>query len=208
MKATFSKSHRAHSRIGAGTARPRGLLTTDKNVGTSSPRPGVRAGLNPPCKPRRMAGIFLTECLVYLAIFALLTGIGLAAFYLCWNHSQALVYATDDISAALRAGERWRADVRRATGRISLEPSATGEWMRIPEGERTIVYLFEAGEVRRELLASQTSELLLPRVKTSQMSVAARSGVTAWRWELELNARRPETQLPLLFTFEAVQTKP
>ena len=159
-------------------------------------------------KSRRTAGMLLAECLVYIGLFALLTGIGLATFYLCWNHSQALVSATDDIGAALRAGERWRADVRRATGVISLEPSATAERVRIPAGEKTIVYHFEAGEIRREVPASHTSELLLPRVKTSEMTVESRSGVTAWRWELELSLRRPETQLPLLFTFEAAQTKP
>ena len=150
----------------------------------------------------------LIECLVYIVIFALLTSIGLAAFYLCWDHSKALVGATDDIGAALRAGERWRADVRNATRKISLEPSAKGEWVRIPGRERAIVYRFEAGEVYREVPALKTSELVLPRVKTSQMSVEARRGVTAWRWELELQLRRPETQLPLLFTFEAAQTKP
>lgn len=157
---------------------------------------------------RRSAGILLTECLVYLAVFALLTSIGLAAFYLCWDHSKALVYATDDIGAALRVGERWRADVRAAAGQISLESSATGELARIPRSEKVIVYRFEAGEVYREVPALHVSQLLLPRVKTSSMSVELRSGVTAWRWELELEPHRPETQLPLLFTFEAVQTKP
>jgi hypothetical protein len=40
------------------------------------------------------------------------------------------------------------------------------------------------------------------------MKMDARGDVTAWRWELELMQRRKETQLPLLFTFEAVQTQP
>lgn len=159
-------------------------------------------------KSRRIAGILLVECLVYIAVFAILTGIGLAAFYLCWDHSKALIYATDDIGAALRVGERWRADVRHATGKIALEPSATGELVRMPERNQAIVYRFEAGEVYRDIPAMHTSERLLPRVKSSQMLVEARNGVTAWRWELELGLRRSETQLPLLFTFEAAQVKP
>jgi Tfp pilus assembly protein FimT len=159
-------------------------------------------------KSRRIAGIMLTECLVYLAIFSLLTGIGLAAFYLCWNNSQALVFATDDIGAALRAGERWRADVRNATGTISLEPSAAGERVRIPGRDKLVVYRFETGGMYREVQAGKTSELLLPRIDNSHMSAAARNGVTAWRWELQLKSRRQEAQLPLLFTFEAAQTKP
>jgi len=208
MKTTLAKSRWTDSSIGAGTARHRDVLARDKDMGTSRPHPGLRTGLHAPAKARRTAGMLLAECLVYIGLFALLTGIGLATFYLCWNQSEALVSATDDIGAAWRAGERWRADVRHATGAISLEPSATAERVRIPAGEKAIVYHFEAGEIRREVPASHTSELLLPRVKTSEMTTESRSGVTAWRWELELNARRPETRLPLLFTFEAVQTKP
>jgi hypothetical protein len=159
-------------------------------------------------KSRRTAGILLVECVVYFAVFSILTGIGLAAFYLCWDDSKALVAATDDIGAVLRAGERWRADIRGATGKISVEPSAAGERVLIPGPAKEIVYRFEAGELRRESPAGQTSGLVLARVKTSQMTMESRNGVTAWRWELELSLRRPETQLPLLFTFEAAQTKP
>jgi hypothetical protein len=49
---------------------------------------------------------------------------------------------------------------------------------------------------------------MFAKVKTSQMKMDPRGGVTAWCWELELTQRRPETQLPLLFTFEAAQMKP
>jgi hypothetical protein len=159
-------------------------------------------------KMRRAAGIMLTECLVYLAVFAILSSIGMAAFYFCWDHTRAVIYATDDIASALRAGERWRADVRGATGKISVETTATGELVRIPETEKEIVYRFESGEVRREISTLKNSQLLLPKVKTSQMKADARGTVSAWRWELELTPRRKETQLPLLFTFVAAQTKP
>jgi hypothetical protein len=157
---------------------------------------------------RRQSGILLMECLVYISVFAILLGIGMAAFYFCWDHSKALIYAADDIESALRAGEHWRADVRGATGKISVETTATGEVVRIPETEKEIVYRFESGEMRREFSTSKNSQLLLPKVKTSQMKTEARGSVTAWRWELELTERRKETHLPLRFTFEAAQTKP
>jgi hypothetical protein len=159
-------------------------------------------------RARRAAGFLLTECLVYLAVFAILIGIGTAAFYFCWDHSKALIYATDDIASALRAGERWRADVRTATGNISIETTAAGEVVKIPEGEKEILYRFDSREVRRQMSSSEFSELLLPNVKASQMKLDARGEVRAWRWELELAQRRKETHLPLLFTFEAAQTKP
>ena len=159
-------------------------------------------------KTRRAAGMMLIQCLVYISVFAILMGVGFGAFYLCWDHSKALIYATDDIGAALRAGECWRADVRAATGKISIVSTAAGEVVRIPEPQKEIVYRFESGEVRREISTLKNSQLLLQKVRTSQMQEEPRDGVTAWRWELVLNERRPETQLPLLFTFEAAQTKP
>jgi hypothetical protein len=157
---------------------------------------------------RRAAGILLMECLVYIAVFAVLLGIGTAAFYFCWDHTKALICATDDIASALHAGERWRADVRAATGKISIETTVAGEVVRIPKTEKEIVYRFESGEVRREFSTSKNSQLLLPKVKNSSMESEMRGGVAAWRWELELAERRKETHLPLRFTFEAAQSKP
>jgi hypothetical protein len=157
---------------------------------------------------RRQAGILLTECLVYISVFALLTGMGTAAFYFCWDHTQAVITASDDIAVALHAGERWRADVRGATGKITVETTAAGEVVRIPTAEQAVRYRFAAGEVRREFSTPKPSQLLLPKVKTSRMETEVRSGVTAWRWELELTPRRKETALPLVFSFTAVPIKP
>jgi hypothetical protein len=154
-------------------------------------------------RARVPAGYLLMECLVYIALFAIILGLGLATFYLCWDNSKALLYVTDDIAAALRAGERWRADVRGATGEITVETTTEGELLRIPRGTNAVFYRFNAGEIRRQLASSDFSESLLPTVKASQMVLDARGPVSAWRWELELKSRRKETHLPLLFTFEA-----
>ena len=153
----------------------------------------------------RCAGILLTECLVYIAVFAILTSIGFASFYLCWDHSTALVVATDDIGSALRAGERWRADVRAATGKISVQATPEGELLRIPRGRNEVFYSYHNGAIRRKLASAGSAELVFARVASSQMQTETRDGVTAWCWELELPQRRSETQLPLLFTFEAAQ---
>lgn len=157
---------------------------------------------------RRQAGILLMECLVYISVFAILTGLGTAAFYFCWDHTRAVIATTDDIASALQAGERWRADVRAATGKISVVTTVAGEVVRIPKAEQEIIYRFAAGEMRREFLNPKHSQLLLAKVKTSQMATTAPGGVTAWRWELELTPRRQEAGLPLAFTFAAVSTKP
>jgi len=155
------------------------------------------------CPARFRAGYLLIESLVYLSVFAVLLGLGLGAFYVCWDHSKALHSATDDITAALHAGERWRADIRQATGTITGETTAAGARLRIPCGTNVIIYRFQTGEIHRQAAAAGFSELLLAQVKTSEMVMETRGPATAWRWELQLTPRRPETRLPLAFTFEA-----
>ena len=155
-------------------------------------------------KRARLSGITLIECVVYFAVFSILLGLGTAAFFFCWDHTKAVAYATSDIESALRAGEHWRADVRAATGPISVETATWGQTVTIPEGEKQIVYHFAAGELRRQTAPENVSQLLLSKVKSSQMQSDPRGHVAAWRWELELTDRRRETRLPLLFTFEAV----
>jgi len=152
---------------------------------------------------RAQTGVLLIECIVYIGLYAIVVGLGLATFYLCWDNSKALLYVTDDMAAALRAGERWRADVRSATGKITVKTMAQGELLRIPNGTNAILYRFSAGEIHRQLASSNFSESLLPTVQASQMVMDPRGPVSAWRWELELKTRRKETHLPLRFTFEA-----
>ena len=148
-------------------------------------------------------GYLLIECLVYLSVIVVILGLGLGAFYTCWDYSKALHYATDDINAALHAGERWRADIRNATGKITVETTAEGERLRIPRGTNVLIYSFTADEVHRQIASSAFPELLLSKVKASHMVTETRGPVAAWRWEVELTPHRKETRLPLLFTFEA-----
>ena len=150
----------------------------------------------------------LVECISYIAVFLILSGVAMGSFYLCWDHSKALISASDDISAALRAGERWRADVRTASGTITVETRANGEIVKIPEGEKEITYTFDSKKIERQVGMVSLPVMLLPRVISSEMQPDTRGGVTAWRWELQVAQRRKETHLPLLFTFEAVQKTP
>jgi len=159
-------------------------------------------------KPRPDAGIMLVQCLVYIAVFTLLSAVAFDCFYKCWNHTEALVYATGDITSALHAGERWRADVRSATGKITVQTDAAGEQVRLIQHGHAVVYSFASGEVRRQIPGSKISELLVDNVKASQIISTNRSRVAAWSWDLELTSRRPETRFPMLFTFEAAQLKP
>jgi Tfp pilus assembly protein FimT len=153
----------------------------------------------------RQSGITLIECLVYVAVLAIMTGLALGAFYVCWDGFRALISTTDDVSAALRAGEHWRADVRAATGTISVENSASGQIVKIPENGNQIVYAFSSNEMRRQVGSDGFSQLVLPKVKSSEMKSDVRGGVRAWHWELELPERPKGPHVPMLFTFEAAQ---
>ena len=155
----------------------------------------------------RTLGIFLLECVMYIALLGLVLGGATTAFYFCLGHSEAVMVTTDNIASVLHTGERWRADVRAATGKITIQTNATSEVVQIPQGARVVSYRFEAGQVSRQLSASGLPIMLLGNVKNSQMTMDER-GVRAWRWELELAPARKETHLPLRFTFEAAQTKP
>lgn len=152
---------------------------------------------------RVQTGYLLMECMVYIAVFAVVTGLGLATFYLCWENSRGLRFTADDVAAALRAGERWRADIRGATGTITVEHTPVGELLRIPCGTNDILYQFTAGKIHRQSSSSGFAELMLTTVGASQMVMDRRGPVNAWRWELELEPHRQVTPLPLQFTFEA-----
>lgn len=157
---------------------------------------------------RHEAGTTLVECISYMAVFLILSAGATATFYLCWNNSKALISATDDIGTALQAGERWRADVRAASGPIRIEKPPSGEVVTVPESGKEIIYRFSAGELRRQAGSDGSSAVLLPRVVSSEMILDQRGDVRAWRWELEVAQRRKETHIPLLFTFEAAQKTP
>ena len=162
---------------------------------------GPRAELHG-CSHR--SGIMLIECLVYIAAFSVVVGLGFAAFYVCWDTSRALQAQADDITRALRAGERWRADIRAATGTILVRTAPDGQTVEIPHGTNSVAYRFTAGQISRKLAATGQWSILLPKVKASQMQADPRTRVTAWRWDVELMPARTKVRVPPLFTFEAV----
>lgn len=151
-----------------------------------------------------IAGIMLIECLVYISVFVVLVGLGFAAFYACWDRSKSLRHHADDITRTLRAGERWRADIRSATGPLKLRSADDGQMLEIPRGTNTILYVFTASQVSRKLGTAPNWSVVLPKVKTSAMQSDVRAHATAWRWDVELIPSRPQVRVPPLFTFQAV----
>src|SRR5213593_4873328 len=70
--------------------------------------------------PQLQQGIMLVDCLVYLAIWTVVVGLAFSAFFRCMSYSKNLARNADDIARALKAGERWRQDVRAASGPFKL----------------------------------------------------------------------------------------
>ena len=127
--------------------------------------------------------------------------------YRCVDRSFALRRNVDDITSALHAGERWRADVRAATTGIRLENTDAGQLLDLDGPDRVVTYLFATNAVSRRIGAGPWTRVL-PSVKSSVMSADRREYVTAWRWELEIQPRtigavKPGRIRPL-FTFLAV----
>ena len=154
-------------------------------------------------KSHGRAGIMLFECLVYIALLFVVTGIAFAAFYSCWENSIRLRNNADDITHTLTVGEQWREDIRRATGPITLENQPDGQRLHVPTKLGDVIYAFTSGRVERKATLGGWI-VLLPRVNASKMETDNRTHVKAWRWEVELSPVRAKARLHPLFTFESV----
>ncbi len=163
--------------------------------------PGKLAGTN-----RSQRGLMLVDCLVYISMFFVVTGLALSIFYRCWDDSKRVRHTADDITAAIGAGERWRADVRQAAGPLRVKDSAGGQFVLVPRAAGAIRYRFSGGEIWRQNGDAAPWTLILARVKSSRVLPDNRRQVAAWRWELELNPRQKNPHMLPLFTFEAVPT--
>ena len=113
----------------------------------------------------------------------------------------------DDITAALHAGERWRADLRSASGKVRLETVEGEQLLHLENSRGGASYRFSTNAVYRRVGPGQWSQLLA-NVQSSAMEPDPRQNVKAWRWELELKPRlrgaAKAGRIRPLFTFLAV----
>jgi Tfp pilus assembly protein PilE len=158
-------------------------------------------------KAQLRRGISLIECLTYIAVLAVLMSIGGATVGKAWSRSRALSRNAQDIQRAINVGERWRADIRAATGHIETIATPTNQILRIPSHADTVEYEFADGEVRRRTNAHAGWMTVLLKVNASQMLPGTEPGVTSWQWELELQPAQKKTHVRPLFTFSAVPGK-
>lgn len=153
----------------------------------------------------RNSGVMLEECLVYIAVWAVLTGLAFAAFYRVWDNAVRLRRSAADIAHVLEVGELWRQDVRQAIGPIRLDTGddEPGQVLHLPQRLGETAYAFTGTNILRRSHGSSIWAQALADVKTSRMIEDKRGGVTGWRWELELRSRKKEHVVRPLFTFQA-----
>ncbi len=157
-------------------------------------------------KNKPIQGMTLIECLVYVGAVAVVLGVSTAAFYQCMDSSIGLRRNADDIVRALKAGERWRDDVRNATAPPQLEQTDSGWTLTIRDGTGEVRYQFVTNALLRRVGPADTHAVALERVKSCQVISEQRQHVLCWRLELELEPHRKGARLQPLFSFEAVPT--
>ncbi len=152
----------------------------------------------------RHGGFTLIECLAYMAVLFVIIGMGYAAMYRSMNASAGLRHNTDDISRTLKAGERWREDIREAVRTITVETAGDNtSLLHIPQARGEVTYRFSSNSVSRRT-GQQDWMPFLDAVRASAFVADQRSKATAWRWEVELQPYRKRiTSMRPLFTFIA-----
>jgi Tfp pilus assembly protein PilE len=147
-------------------------------------------------------GYALIEALVYFGVVVVLLAIAYLAMDRCITNSMALRRAADDIGNALRAGERWRADMRLST-QTRWQDIEGSRVLRLSTQQGEIQYRWEAGALGRRV-GNGPWTIILNRVKMISISPEPREHVAAWRCEMELEPRRKSARVQPLFTFYAV----
>jgi Tfp pilus assembly protein PilE len=142
-------------------------------------------------------GYTLIECVTYIAVLATVLMLAYPVFHRGAKGCADLRRNAEQIVQATRAGERWREDMRHATGPVRLE----GEALRIPQGGVEIVYSFDSATVRRG------GAEVLRGVKSSRMRSDQRQRVVAWRWEVELASVESPPRMRPLFSFTTVERR-
>lgn len=137
---------------------------------------------------RRSGGYALMECLVYIGLVTLVVGAAFIAAYRCIDNSAVLRRNAEDIAKALNVGEQWRADIRKASAPIRVLRDPDGLMLEIPAPEQARLYWFSHSTLLRRT-GDGPWVPLLNNVKSTDFVADSRHGVSAWRWELELQPR-------------------
>ena len=120
------------------------------------------------------SGVLLIECVVYAALFVVVTGVAYGAFYRCLTDARNLRRNAEDIERVLQAGERWRADIRSARTRPSLEARPGEQILHVPQSTGETAYVF-SGETLWRRVPGREPEVFLATGCAQEVSEPKRS---------------------------------
>ena len=148
---------------------------------------------------KRRGGFMLIEAATYIACLLVILTLAYPAYYRFMRGSKNLRRNADDIARAVNAGERWRNDVRAASGLVRT----SADQFAIPQRNGEVIYTFSDGVLWRQSANGQRIAALRG-VKSSIMQADARQHVSVLRWELELTSVEKNVLMRPLFSFQAV----
>jgi type II secretory pathway pseudopilin PulG len=151
----------------------------------------------------RCSAYSLIEMLAYIAVLAVIMGVGYAAVYRSMDSSTALRRNAQDIATVLRAGETWRADVRSANS-FRIEMSSTNDLLHLAQQDGRVSYRFAENAIQKRVGEKQWTPVL-QNVNGCTFLAESRSNIQVLRCEIELQPRiKRLNSIRPLFTFIAV----
>jgi hypothetical protein len=141
------------------------------------------------------------ETLVYISIWTLVVGLGLALFWKTFYFRSHLNEKCGLIAQVLRSGEQWRAAVR--TGGI-IEVRDGGQAIKV--GQDGVFFGMKEGEFHR-WKENEKSTRLVPKIKQIQFLQRNQNGVLSWSMEITLKNPETSNRKDLVFVFRAVPGK-
>ena len=156
---------------------------------------------------RNEAGVSLIECLVYVALFAVLLTCATRFFTVVYHHNKAVAKAASYTNAALDAARHWRRDIANAKGEPELIRSERFDVIRIDQASGGQVS-YRVNGTRLERHNSKEWVPIIRRVASSIMLPDQREHVRAWRWELAMETKSRFLGDPVRFSFTAVPGHP
>lgn len=148
------------------------------------------------CRP-----MTLIETLVYVALFAVVSGVAVELFITGSNAAHSVSRACDRIVNVTRQGDRWRADVRNALDITVNEQHDSVEI--VTRGGNVIEYTFRDHTVWRSHNAGSETAFI-PRVQQCRFTRYSPDQPRAWKMALELREESGNAGVEPLFDFIAV----
>jgi hypothetical protein len=152
---------------------------------------------------RPTAAFTIPELLIYIVSLLAVSAVAFTALNRMWSATGRMAATADDSTACLRAGERWRHDLRAASTPPRIEEN--GSVCILQSGSQRVAWFHFQGRLWRQA-GSLPAAVWCERVESCRFTPDPRKHVPAHRLELALFKRSPRSPLPLQMDFVAVPT--